>query len=144
MRSASALFPIALCVIASACSSSGPAIDELHGVRLGMTPAEVRARFEPEGAFSVTPGSEGEIRLDWRATGDQPVTEARFEFHEGLLVAVRATHGADTLVSVQRLDVSPWAVRVARVGDDNRAETVLLARGCPAHESEVQELLALR
>jgi hypothetical protein len=142
MRSAPALFQIALCVLASACSK-GPAIDEMHGVRLGMTPAEVRARFEPEGTFSMTPGDEGELRLDWRAVGEQVLTEARFEFHEGLLVAIRAKHGAEA-TSVQRLEVSPWAVRVARVDANNRAETLLLARGCPAHESEVQELLELR
>ncbi|NLY94983.1 MAG: hypothetical protein GXY23_13265 [Myxococcales bacterium] len=144
MRSLQALFHIALCALAVACAPSRPAIDELHGVRLGMTPAEVRARFEPEGKFSITPSNDGGIWLEWSATGDQPITEARFEFHEGILVAIRAKHGEDGAIAVQRLDVSPWAVRYARVDENNRAETTLLARGCPAHESEVQELLALR
>lgn len=144
MRFAPALFPVVVSFFVLACQSAA-SIDEVHGVRLGMTPAEVRERFALEGAFVVTPEGEGELRLDWQAaSASAPVDKARFEFHEGLLVAIRATHGIDSSVSVQRLEVSPWAVRVTRADTQNHMETTLLARGCPTHESEVQELLSLR
>lgn len=141
MRFAPAVFMLAL-LMATACGRP-ESIDEFHGVRLGMTPSEVRNYFKPNGEFTLLPSGEGALDLGWRGAEGEALTEAIFEFHEGILVAIRAKHGAEYSAKVQRLDVTPYAVRSISVGEDANVETLLLARGCPAHESEVQDLLAL-
>lgn len=141
MRFAPAVFMLAL-LLAAACGRQ-ESIDEFHGARLGMTPSEVRDYFKPNGEFTILPSGEGAIDLGWSGAASEIFTEAVFEFHEGILVAIRAKHGADYSAKVQRLDVTPYAVRSISVGADANVETLLLARGCPTHESEVQDLLAL-
>lgn len=150
-------------------NAGGPV--EIHGVRLGMTPRDVRDRFaafSPGGQWRTTAAA-GELALEWLpastpaastpppippAANDGGTAEpqppsaaapARFEFHNGLLVAVRlvvppsdpAAHGAP-------VDVSTASVLARRGRTDGRVELTLLARDCPTHAEEVHRLLARR
>lgn len=103
---------------------------ELLGARLGMSARQIRSSFQPEGSWSSS--TEGELLvLEWSGE-DSRVKSARFELHEGLLVAIRADL-AD--VSDDRV-VAPDVVRDVRDG-----HLTLIARGCPAHVDEVARLL---
>jgi hypothetical protein len=134
---------------------------EVRGVRLGMTPSDVRERFvapAPGGAWQAVARGE-DFTLEWRPAPPlaQPTTTsapdagggtaqpARFEFHAGILVGVRlvlsstdpAAHGAP-------VDVSTASVLARRGRTDGRVEITLLARDCPTHAEEVHRLLARR
>jgi len=120
-------------------------LDELHGARLGMTPADVRSHFDegPRGHWREAPGCGG-IGLEWApdAHTKGAVQWARFEFHEGMLMAVRMrAAAADPSVGGEPLEASS-AVVVARQSMPGAAVAVaLLARGCPEHQAEIDQLL---
>ena len=120
-------------------------LTEFHGVRLGMSAHDVREAFDR--ALSVDMSDE--LALVWTrdegqtfhdpALGD--VQNARFEFHLGLLVAIRAT-GQTGRRDHHELTLSHAALR--RVADDTqgRATLTLIARDCPTHAEEVRRLTA--
>ena len=112
----------------------------LGGLRLGMTPDEVRARFSPgRGSFrSEVSGSD--TALVWEAPGSEP---ARFEFHDGQLVAVRLVVSADSpdaLGPVVATTAGSVLSREARPGGEVAA--LLLSRTCPTHHDEAELLVA--
>jgi len=127
----------ALGCLASACGSSAP--EPVLGVRLGMTPAQVRERFAP--GISGTYRSEAmdeDFALVWEPEGDGPVREARHEFHLGQLVALRLTvdDGADVASGdpMQLTDVS----LLTREPTEDGVRITWLARSCPTHADEVR------
>ena len=103
---------------------------EFLGARLGMSAQQVRSSFQPRGTWATT--TEGDLLvLEW--TGEDPgVKSARFELHEGLLVAVRAelSDASDTKV------IAGDVVREVRGG-----ALTMIARGCPVHADEVARLI---
>lgn len=121
------------------------------GVRLGMTASDVRARAAlPPGVWTTSTTPDGTLLLDWAPdAADASIRAARFEVHEGALVAVRAT-----LVDSNSLDSalangggdrqirSAEAVADARPHEDGTTRFRLVARNCPVHASEVAEILA--
>lgn len=121
------------------------AADPVPGVRLGMTPRDVRDRFEPEagGAWrtSVAP-SKDDTMLEWSAPAaaeKSKATTASFEFHNGMLVAVR-THLRET-TSKERIDSTARTVTL-RTPKDGGTDVTLLARDCPTHHEEAESLAA--
>jgi hypothetical protein len=77
----------------AACSHDAP--DAIPNVRLGMAPRDVRDRFHPPngdpGAWQTALGAGDDTVLEWTARDPQStIREARFEFHLGMLVAMRA------------------------------------------------------
>ncbi len=115
-----------------------------HGVHLGMTPADVRARFDAarEGALRASLGDGGAYALEL-AGGAGTVRSARLEFHEGLLVAIRAElDPRDPLAGAQGRAVSGAAVRVMREGPNGSVALTILSRTCPTHADEVRSLLS--
>ncbi len=111
-----------------------------------MAPRDVRDRFDlaPLGAFKVTtPGDE--LILDWAPShaGEGTVESARFEFHAGMLVLVRATLSRrDPEAAGTALLATKTAIvgRVARTPAESVSYT-LLARDCPTHREEQKQLL---
>lgn len=117
-------------------------IPDFHGVRLGMTPREVRDRFDVHGDFTVLPAAANDdVKMRFSPAQPGAVTSAQFEFHMGALVALRA-------------DVT--APDPARSGDDvaTRAEVLhhernkdgsthidWLSRECPTHTAEANRLV---
>lgn len=114
---------------------------EVHGVTLGMTPSDVRGRFDAPG-----PGVwHSEMRADPMLVWTAPGTTATFEFHGGILVAVRMlVRPTDPAAQGRPLDVSNASVLVRRVQTDGRVEVTLLARDCPTHAGEVRRLIPSR
>lgn len=115
-----------------------------HGVRLGMSAADVRSRFDVRGTFEARPEGPTGWALSFRANdGVAPIPEATFEFHEGLLVALRAKVRSEGLSGLSPgLTATAGTVRRIAPSDSGLFEVILLARTCPDHAAEVQRLLS--
>lgn len=128
-----------------ACDREAPN-EIVPGVRLGMTPRDVRDRFEGGGTGTWQTkvgggaGASDDTLLEWSATGDRSrATHARFEFHLGMLVAVRA-HLREP-ISAPRIDLTPKTVTV-RAPEGGGTEVTILSRDCPTHHDEAEALAA--
>jgi len=122
-----------------ACSRDVP--DPIPNVRLGMAPRDVRDRFAPggaqPGAWQTALGAGDDTVLEWTARDPaSTITEARFEFHLGMLVAIRAK----TKDSLKREEVSttPKTVTVRVPVREGGTSVMVLARDCPTHKDEAE------
>ncbi len=110
-----------------------------------MTAPEVRQRFAAgaPGHWAASTSSVGEEALVWTAeSAAAPVATAAFEFHDRILVAVRAALAASAPeASGPPRVVTPVTVRALAPGDPASSLTIL-ARDCPTHAPEVARLLA--
>jgi hypothetical protein len=129
---------MAMLVMLAACSTDKP--DAIPGVRLGMAPRDVRDRFHPEsadpGAWQTALGTGDDTAVEWTARDAKSTfREARFEFHLGMLVAIRAK----TTEKLGKEDISttPKTVTVKAPTSEGAAITVL-ARDCPTHKDEAE------
>jgi hypothetical protein len=128
-----------------ACSRADP--DALPNVRLGMAPRDVRARFEPggAGAWQTSVGAGDDTVLEWTARDPAArVEHARFEFHLGMLVAVRARlregEGSGKGEQVQATPRTVTVRRPAPADAPGATELTVLARDCPTHKEEAETL----
>ncbi len=131
--------------VGAGCSREAP--DAVPGVRLGMSPRDVRDRFDESGQgawrtnVSSGPGANDDTVLEWSAAVPASrATHARFEFHLGMLVAVRAhlREGA----SSERVDLTAKTVTL-RTAAAGGIDVTILARDCPTHHEEA-EAMALK
>lgn len=132
-------------LFAPACSKDVPSA--FHGVKLGMRPDDVRARFDlPGGHWQNDGGTGGSgLKLTWQrdAKSGSGLDHATFEFHNGLLVAVRGAFVAptdDTWLSGGKRAETPSTV-VARDLDGPQKNVRWIAKDCPEHEAEVRSIL---
>ena len=135
-------FLLALALFAG-CAHDGAA-ELIPGVRLGMSPRDVRDRFDPSGpgAWQTKvgggPGASDDTVLEWTASSEASrATTARFEFHLGMLVAVRA-HLREP-VGAERVELTPKIVTV-RSPQGGGSDVSMLARDCPTHHEEAESL----
>lgn len=144
MRIAWLFFVLGLGLVLAGCARDGGA-DLLPGVRLGMSPRDVRDRFDGggEGAWQtkVGPGASDDTVLEWSTSAPTSrATHARFEFHLGMLVAIRA-HLREASVSRPTVDLSPKTVSLQSAGPPGAGTDVtILARDCPSHHDEAESL----
>lgn len=146
---------LSLVVVMAGVSSSAvacgrePASEVIPGVRLGMTPRDVRDRFQGggEGSWQTRvgggAGASDDTVLEWNAAEETSrATTARFEFHLGMLVAIRA-HLREQ-VSAERIDLSPKTVTLRAPGPPGAggSDVTVLARDCPTHREEAESLAA--
>jgi hypothetical protein len=131
-------------LVLAGCERAAP--DALPGVRLGMSPRDVRDRFDGggQGAWQTKVGggvgASDDTILEWSSTqATTRATTARFEFHLGMLVAIRAhlREGA----GAERVDLTPKTVTV-RAPQAGGTEVTILARDCPTHHDEAESLAA--
>lgn len=125
-----------------ACERSTLGDTEFHGVKLGMLPNDVRGRFNvADGQWRTVPGDG--LKLEWTGQGNAgSVRRAQFEFHNGMLVAVRADLAAsDASSKGPAFAASPISVQ-ARKQADAGVSYVWIARDCPEHKAEVAGLLS--
>lgn len=141
LLSALGLLLIALSIASSACSREVPSA-ALGGVRLGMTPRDVRDRFDGGGAGAwqtKVATVRDDTVLEWTATGEgSRATRARFEFHLGMMVAIRA-HLREP-IGGERVDVTPRTVTV-RAPAAGGSDVTILARDCPTHHDEAESIV---
>ena len=131
--------------------AGAPNASVFRGAYLGMTAPELRHRFAPgsDGHWAASTSQVGEEALVWTPdlAGSQ-IAHAAFEFHDRILVAVRADLAATAPESSEPArTVTPVTVRVhapsASPGaDPGQTALTILARDCPTHAPEVARLLA--
>ena len=122
-----------------ACERSEP--DAIPNVRLGMTPRDVRDRFDPSstGAWQTSVGTGDDTVLEWTSRdAAAKVARARFEFHLGMLVAIRARTAENE--GSERISTTPKTVTVRRPDPEGGTSVVVLARDCPTHKDEAESL----
>lgn len=134
---------VAVALMIGACTRTEP--DAVPNVKLGMAPGDVRDRFEPggPGTWQTSVGKVADdTAIEWKAKdGSARVREARFEFHLGMLVAVRATTN-DAPPSAEKISTTPASVTVRRAAPSGGTDTAVLARDCPTHKDEASSLVA--
>ncbi len=118
----------------------------VHGARLGVTASDLRGRFTPpeSGAFRAAADApaNGDLALDWSADARTSPLRARFEFHSGLLVAIRATLPAThPLAPGPALSETAVSVLSRHENADHTVSLTILAKDCPTHAAEVRSLL---
>lgn len=129
---------LALALTGAACTT--PPDDPIPHVRLGMAPRDVRERFEPgaAGTWRTSLGSGDDTAIEWTASGPSKFRTVRFEFHLGMLVAIRAeTTEPRTAESVSTTAKTVTARSPAPGGGSTIA---VLARDCPTHKDEAEAL----
>ncbi len=114
----------------------------LRGVRLGMTAEQVRARFDEGRPATFRTEIAGEDLVLVRSPTSTVDREARFEIHEGMLVAVRLDLPEDAPEVAEAPRTTALSVFARLPADPGRARLVLLSRQCPTHAEEVARLLA--
>lgn len=124
------------------CTGDDPG-EAVPNVRLGMAPRDVRERFRSgggEGVWQTALGAGDDTVLEWTARDpSSAVARARFEFHLGMLVAIRATT-SDRSPS-EKIVLTPKTVTV-RAPQDQRTVVTVLARDCPTHKEEADAFAA--
>lgn len=112
--------------------------DAIPNVRLGMAPRDVRDRFHPAsgdpGAWQTALGAGDDTVLEWMARDPRStIREARFEFHLGMLVAIRAK----TTDKLGREEIATTTRTVTVKAPSSEGATItVLARDCPTHKDE--------
>ena len=127
-------------VLAGACARTEA--EPLPNVRLGMSPRDVRDRFAAgeQGSWQTNLGAgSDDTSLDWSSSTAR-VDHARFEFHLGMLVAIRAHLREPS--SAERIDATSKTVTLRRPSQAGEAGTdvTVLARDCPTHHDEAESL----
>lgn len=133
---------LAAALVLGGCTRVEP--DAIPNVKLGMAPKDVRDRFEPGGPgawHSAVGKAADDTALEWKATdGSARVKEARFEFHLGMLVAVRATTN-EPAPADETISTTPASVTVRRAAPSGPGrEIAVLSRDCPTHKDEAAAL----
>jgi len=141
------LFGVALGLVvpaASAGCSRADAAEVLPAIKLGMSPRDVRARFEPstQGSWTTRIGSSpgDDTILEWVAadTTSARITTAKFEFHLGMLVAIRAHLREPVAAEVIDLTAKTVTSRAPSGPSGPGSDLVILARDCPTHRDEAE------
>lgn len=125
-------------VFAGGCTRDEPK-EALPNVRLGMAPRDVRERFQPggEGSWQTALGAGDDTVLEWTShDAKSPLAQARFEFHLGMLVAIRA-RTKETLLA-ENVSLTPKTVTVRSPVREGGTSITVLARDCPTHKDEAE------
>jgi hypothetical protein len=126
---------------AQACVLVDDGPPRLLGLRLGATPDDVRARFASE-SFRT------ELGEDVALVAESPLEAgvlpgARFEFHDGQLVALRLRLAdSHPEFAGQALLRSAQTLLHREPEPDGTVSVVLLSRTCPTHRDEALRLAA--
>jgi hypothetical protein len=114
----------------------------VDGVFLGLAPRDVRARFALPGTWRANPSSD-DYALEWAASApSEPARTARFEFHLGALVAIRARLSPrDDAARGSPLEATASVLLARSPASDGDVDVLLVARDCPTHAAEVSALL---
>ncbi|MGA7122771.1 MAG: hypothetical protein WBY94_21910 [Polyangiaceae bacterium] len=131
-----------MCVVRLAMPRSSASEWRERGVRLGMSEDELMRSFVDAEAGDWTKGwSCGGPSLEWTRRAAHAQTRwARFELHDGRLVALRI-HSDQLLPDGRALETSA-AVRQDIPYEDGTATTIV-ALGCPTHAAEAEQIARL-
>jgi hypothetical protein len=110
-----------------------------------MTPEQVRERFDAQGAGCWRTEVRGTELALIRWPGGGLDREARFEFHLGMLVALRLDLPEDAPEAAgPAVETRSGSVVARRRDEPGRVRVSVLARDCPTHAEEVARILSGR
>lgn len=124
---------------------SGPSIADFYGVRLGMSPRDVRERFAAGAGTWTSEATTDDYCVRWSpiaghaAVAPETVT---FEFHTGALVAVRSELPTSASFAGGPALIVTGSGVLRRVRTGTHVHVDLLARDCPTHAAEAAALAA--
>lgn len=127
----------ALAIFFFACETRMP---DFHGVALGMSPRDVRDRFDLKGSFDVEPTAD-DFKMRFTPATKTTVTTAQFEFHMGALVAIRADIAPSDPFARGEDTVSTKVIVLHRTRSPESVHIDELARDCPSHHAEAESLV---
>ena len=117
---------------------------DLAGVRLGMTVRDVRARFDALGRGEWESRVDKDVILTWKpsdTTRGGPLA-ATFEFHLGILMAIRAElPPGDRAAKGPPFELTDAAVVVRERAPSSAIKLTAIARSCPLHAEESARLV---
>lgn len=114
---------------------------DFRGVRLGLSASDTRASFQTSGQGEWSSEANPEPSLRWKASAGGLIREAVFEFHQGMLVAIRMKVDPSSLdAQGAPLQVTPAQV-ISRERVEGDVVVTVLSRSCPTHTTEVLRLL---
>jgi hypothetical protein len=126
----------ALAIVLGACDARMP---DFHGVALGMTPRDVRARFDAKGTFEAEPTAD-DFKMKFTPRGASTITSAVLEFHMGALVAIRADLSPNDPFARGPEIFTTKAIVLHRTRSPESIHVDELARDCPTHHAEAEKL----
>lgn len=133
----------ALGALVSSLLSGSEAPGSLRGARLGMTPAQVRDRFAGGEPASWETEIDGADLTLIRGPSESMDRSTRFEFHGGMLVAIRADLPEDAPEARgEAVEISAASVVVRDPAPGGRVHLRVIARDCPTHAPEVSRVLS--
>lgn len=116
-----------------------------EGVRLGMGASDVRARFQHPGHWLSETSDTGTVTMDWAPNETDDTTDIvsmSFEFHQSLLVAIRATLNPDHPLADDRSEENPDVLKYVSQEPDGTTQVFWITKNCPIHREEVEALSA--
>jgi hypothetical protein len=130
-------------VSVAGCNNPSEPPREYLDVRLGLVPRDVRSRVTIPGTWESR--TEGALTvLDVRRNDRGSPESASFEFHNGMLVAVRARLTARDALVANGPVLKQSSTAVWRIEEESTAgmhQLRWIARDCPAHAEEVKKIL---
>ncbi len=117
-------------------------VPDFHGVALGMSPRDLRARFDVAGKFEADPGAVGDdFKMKFTPEKTATVTSAIFEFHMGVLVAIRADLSPNDSFAKGAATLATKTIVLHRAPSPESVHVDELARDCPTHHAEAESLV---
>jgi hypothetical protein len=130
-------------LVLAACSAS--TIPDFYGVRLGMSPRDVRERFAGGQGAWTSEATRDDYAVHWTAAAGHEASlpdAATFEFHTGALVAVRADLPASASFARGHARIVTKSAVLSLSRGSGKLHADLLARDCPTHATEAAALAA--
>ena len=145
-----ALLGVVASVLLAGCAPKE--IPDFYGARLGMSPRDVRDRFTPAGGTWKSDAMADDYAIAWEPPKGALPTDplaARFEFHMGILVAIRAKVPPSAAPAQGPTYVITKAAVLRRLETRSTSEGPgpvpapytyidVLARDCPTHHAEAE------
>lgn len=117
-----------------------------EGVRLGMSASEVRADFQHPGRWVSETSPVGTFTIDWLPlepdADTNDIVSVSFEFHQSLLVAIRAMLNPDHSLANDRSEENADILKYVSRDTDGMTQVFWITKNCPIHREEVEALSA--
>lgn len=117
-----------------------------EGVRLGMSAADVRSHFPHAGDWASATSPTGTFSIHWvpsnASDGTTDIVSTTFEFHQSLLVAIRATLNPDHPLADDRSEENADVFKYVSHEADGTTQVFWITKNCPIHREEVEALSA--
>jgi hypothetical protein len=98
--------------------------------------------FQAPAAGSWASEANPEPILRWQGPPGAPISQAIFEFHQGMLVAIRlrVSPGSPEAAGAE-VEVTSTRVIARKKEPSGEVSVTVISRSCPAHSAEVAQLL---